>query len=446
VNARFLAALFEAWERARVRYVVLRNYERWPDDLGKDIDLVVHHDDLAGAAAEIAALAGRYGSHCVARHERGGHVTYRVVAADGDERALLLDVRADVGHRGFAYLPGRLVLAGRRRHAGFRVPAAGIERLALLLHCIINRREIRPSYAARLAVLPVDRDFRRVATALFGGRLAQALATAAPHQALGLRRRLVLARARRFPASATRWLGARTLGAADRVHAWIRPPGMLVVLLGPDGAGKTTVARLVCDGLARAGLRTAPVYLGSQRPLLPTRRLGQRLRRLPAGAPRPVKDVGRRLHLRGFFHILVDQWLRYAVQVRPHLVRGEIVVVDRYFYDLRTFPNPRASRPWAEAAVTRFAPRPALTFSLRADPALIAARKHELTVAETARQLGCYHALERWVDDFREVPADGDAGLLAARIRDDVVRRWAGAEPLESDASWPAHLSSHLAR
>jgi hypothetical protein len=159
-----------------------------------------------------------------------------------------------------------------------------------------------------------------------------------------------------------------------------------------------------------------------------------------------VKDVGRRLHFRGFVHILADQWLRYLVHLRPPLVRGEIVVVDRYFYDLRTFPNPRASRPWAEAAITRFAPQPTLTYSLCADPALIAARKRELTVAETARQLGCYQAVGRRVRDFREVPADGDASVLAARIRDDVLRRWAGAEPVQPDASWPAHLSSHPAR
>jgi hypothetical protein len=445
VNPGFLASLFATWERTGVRYVVLRNYERWPDDLGKDIDLLVHHDDLPDAAAGIAALADRERRHLVVRRKRSGHVTYRVLASEPNAPSLVLDVRTEVGRRGFVYLPGRLVLAGRRPRDGFHVPAPGIERLALLLHCIIDCADVRPAYAARLAALPTDRDFRRVAAALFGPRLAHALAERTPEQALTLRRPLLLARARRSPASAARWLAARTRAGGDRARSWLRPRGMLVALLGPDGAGKTTIARLVCEELTHMGLRAAPLYLGSQTPLLPTRRLGQRLRRPPPGTPRPVKDVGRRLHFRGFIHIFADLWLRYAVYLRPRLVRGDIVVVDRYFYDLRTFPNPLAGRTWAEAAITRFVPRPALTFSLCADAALIAERKHELTVAETARQLGCYRAVGRWVRDFREVPADGEASLLAARICDDVLRRWAGAEPLQPDASWPAHLSSHLA-
>jgi hypothetical protein len=67
-------------------------------------------------------------------------------------------------------------------------------------------------------------------------------------------------------------------------------------------------------------------------------------------------------------------------------------------------------------------PEPALGFSLQADPAKIAARKNELTVAETARQIECYRGLRQWVRNFHEVDADGDLPTVIAWMSAEVVR------------------------
>jgi len=213
----------------------------------------------------------------------------------------------------------------------------------------------------------------------------------------------------------------------DRLCAWLRPPGQLVVLVGPDGAGKTTHSELICRRFAASRVPVSTVYLGAQKPLLFTRRLSQKIRRrmTPPGTVKPPKDVNRRTRLRGLVHILADKWLRYVVHVRPHLVRGEIVVLDRYFYDLRTYPHPLVRRRWIEALVMRCIPEPAVTFSLRADPELITARKHELTVAETARQLECYRGLRRWARNFHEVPADGDLPQVVTAMAAEVLRIYA---------------------
>ena len=427
--SRFLGALFAAYYEESVRYAVLRNYERWPEHFGKDVDLVVDANDLALSHGIIRRLAADLGLSFTVRRKRSSHVTYYLVGTPGED-ALILDLRPDVVHHGLVYLPGTLVLASRRRHAdGFYVPSPALESLAILLHAVIDAGTVRPSYQERLAELGTGdpAEFLAAADAAVGpelaARLADCIESRAFERATALRGRLVRAASFRRPGTLLRWLGSRIGAAADRVCGWVRPSGHLVVLVGPDGSGKTTSAELLCQRFAATRIPVSAVYLGAQAPLLPTRRLSQQLRKRLSTGPKVkvVKDVTRRQRLRGLVHIMADKWLRYIVYVRPRLARGEVVVLDRYFYDLRTFPHPLVQRPWLETLVMRLIPEPALAFCLVADPALITARKNELTVAETERQIACYRGLSRWVRNFREMPADGDRTAVIDRMAELVL-------------------------
>jgi thymidylate kinase len=309
-----------------------------------------------------------------------------------------------------------------------------LESLAILLHCIMDKGYVRPSYHARLLALRTGdaAEFTRAAAAIVGTRIAKRLADALtcgqPEAALALRFAVLRARVRRQPGNVARYVGAKCGAAWDRLSGWVRPRGVLVVIVGPDGSGKTTLSNLVCERFAATHVPASPVYLGAQKPLLPTRKWSRQIRRRLGHTPkvRPVKDVDRRLRLRGLAHIMADKWLRYLVEVRPRLARGEVVVLDRYFYDLRTFPHPLVQTPWVEAIVMSLIPKPAIIFCLQADPALIAARKNELTVAETARQIELFRGLRRWVEDFHEVPADGDVKKVVDSITEHVMRLYAG--------------------
>jgi thymidylate kinase len=435
LTGRFLEALFAAYYEECVRYVVLRNYEQWPEHFGKDVDLVVHQNDLELSHAIVRRLAREMGLTWTVRRKRSGHVTYYLLPsrADGVEGGVLLDLRPDVVHHGFVYLPGELILGARHRLGRFYVPSPALESLAILLHCVIDVGSIRPSYRARLTELGTGdpAEFRAAAGTIVGPALADQLAGALEvgnlDLALGLRARLLRAIGWRNMEGAARWFTARSGAAWDRLRAVLRPPGQLVVLVGPDGCGKTTSAELVCARFAPTRVPVSAVYLGAQKPLLPTRKLSQKVRKRFAkpGSVKPVKDVDRRQRLRGLVHIMADKWLRYIVHVRPRLVRGEVVVLDRYFYDLRTYPHPLVRKRWLDALVMFLIPRPAVAFCLAAEPAVIAARKNELTTAETARQIECYRGLRRWLRNFHELPADGDRRTVVDNMTEHVLRAYA---------------------
>jgi dTMP kinase len=95
--------------------------------------------------------------------------------------------------------------------------------------------------------------------------------------------------------------------------------GRLVVFEGPEGAGKTTQLRLVCDWLA-----------AHQRPYTPVREpggtaLGNEIRHM-------VLEPGREMNARAEALLFMASRAELIAEVvKPALARGELVLADRFF-------------------------------------------------------------------------------------------------------------------
>jgi thymidylate kinase len=160
----------------------------------------------------------------------------------------------------------------------------------------------------------------------------------------------------------------------------IRRPGMTVAVLGPDGAGKSTLVRALSDDFV---LPARTMYLGLYG--------GARARQ---GRSLPGVALARQLSMT----------LGGAVAAAYHRRRGRLVILDRSGYDVLV-PSPTGrrgrKRRIRELLVGRFSARPDLVMILDA-PAEVLARR----TAEHSRE-----ALEQWRTGYRSLPERLPAGV-----------------------------------
>jgi thymidylate kinase len=306
-----------------------------------------------------------------------------------------------------------------------------MEGYALLLHAGLNKRALKPKYLARIAAIERDDPgaIERTAGSQLGPGLARRLASVRTERdLLALRADLERAIDRRHRGNAWRRPSFEIRSTARQVGMRVRPRGLFVSFVGPDGSGKSSTVELLAEFLDAQPdvLPVRRVYLGSGDPLLPTRKLTRRLHGVQesAGAARQVRDVAPR-RLRGALHVTADEIVRYWFQVRPRLAPHGLVLADRYAYDLFRVNNPMVRKGWFRRLATLMIPAPDLTFFLEGDPAAVAARKKELTVEETIRQQHAYRELASFVPNFRS---------LDLSVRDDAALRRVGVEILEAYA------------
>ncbi len=187
------------------------------------------------------------------------------------------------------------------------------------------------------------------------------------------------------------------------------------MVVGPDGVGKTSVARALIAG---HGGSTAYFHF------LPS--IWSPLVSAPPDVealPAVHKSGTAGWRVIGCFRLAnsaARAWLAYASRVLPAVRSGKLVVADRWIYGY--VAQPAALRfygpSWLAAAALRLLPRPNLVVNLSASPDVIRSRKQELTLPDIARELEAWSRLP----EPRTVTfaASEQPELIARRILDEL--------------------------
>lgn len=432
----FLTDLFLRIDRNDVRYCVLRNYGGLPEVVENDIDIFVHPSHVSTFRRILVGCAYAHG-FCLVKHPaRYGWEQFWFVSESSDV-SVEIDVLSNLYWKGATWISTENVLRGRRPFRQFFVPSEPAEAVILLLKDLIYGFKVRSKYREairRTLTKAPDAVHRCLADSVGREFAAQLLSRVdaedwdAIERSCRHLRRIILRRSVRRPMSMLvgllrfSWghLRAR-LGASH---------GFFVVLIGPDGSGKSTTAEALAEALQPL-FRTRDYYHGRFEILPRLKDIRDRLLRRDRRKTDAATDDGseppagslRFGRGRALIHVLyysLDFFLGHRIVSRSGAM-GHLIVFDRYFYDWYIQTQFGRAPAGLFHILRLFLPRPDLLVHLYNDPEVIHARKPELTVAEIeAQNQKCLQIVDL-VPRAVTVNTDSSVDQVIAQIREQML-------------------------
>ena len=187
---------------------------------------------------------------------------------------------------------------------------------------------------------------------------------------------------------------------------------MMLVFLGPDGSGKSSVIERVMVDLAPSFSAVRYMHL---RPKLG---LTVVLNGPPVVDPHAQVPRGLLTSLVKVVYFFFDYTFGYLLKVRPLLARSTFVVFDRYYHDMLVDPRRyRYGGPmWLARWVGSIIPGPDIFILLDAPPEILQARKKEVTFDETSRQRQAYLELVQGMKNGKVIDASQPLDKVVADV------------------------------
>jgi hypothetical protein len=179
---KFLAALFQAFDREGLMPCILRNYEEFPDrNLGGDVDFLICPSELSSAMRAICSIEDIRIIGCY-RHAMVVSIFVEGVASTPGDRSLLLDFYLSLSWRHLPYLEVRSVLQSaiprQADNLSFFVPSPAHEAITSLFSSLL------------LAGWPKEKYLPQVQR-IFAGERSEVIAALLPRFGLKAATRLV---------------------------------------------------------------------------------------------------------------------------------------------------------------------------------------------------------------------------------------------------------------
>jgi thymidylate kinase len=387
-----LTEWFAGMSATSTRYCVLRNYEQLPEQVGNDLDILIDHSCEDMATRLLYRLARKQGWTPLASIPYSSTVAHSFFNSENAALFTLhIDIVTDFRYWGMKCFSAEDVLIHRRRLRDFFIPSPNHEATLLALKDIIYLGSIRKSYQSRICQLLTVRKDADAILRLTRFRVA----------------------ARLFLLNVTNPIDFLTHVAKHFRRLYLRcmhPPGKFIVLVGPDGAGKSSVAKALLfhfNTLYRSSyyFHWLPPILGHfSTPIINT---------VSLPFVRKVGLLSRGLSLARLLKHFLHAVLSYYARVRPLLSRGSAVVGDRFIYNY--FLNPHSVNYHGGAsplnAAFRFLPKPDVLAVITAPADVILSRKQELSVSEIESHYNTIPSLKPfckqivWVDNSQTIEA-----------------------------------------
>lgn len=417
----FLSCLFSSLDINQVRYCVLHSWEELPQNLSSDLDIAVHPQDDRNLALAFRLLQKEGYTLVQVINYFVKAYCFRFLWFQGP---VINSVAVDVifeHQKGAPIVPSvEELVSGRRRHGLFWIPAPPAEFTYLLAKkALKGMAPARQTRRLRMLVRQLGRPTaERLAGQLFLGKVnIRVVEACARGRVDGV---LAQIKTQAWKASLVRnpleLIANLFSEALRRIRRWLQLTGLFVVVLGPDGAGKSTLIGHLVQAVGPAFNRHRVFHW---RPML----LWRRKTMCDTTRPHSLPQHGCWWSVARLFAHLLDYWFGYWLVIRPLLARAGFVLFDRYFDDVLIDPKRyRYGGPlWLARMLRPLIPKPDLILVLDATEEAVLSRKQEIDPAEVQRQRQLYARCIDRTSSTRVINATGSISQVTVEAVTTVI-------------------------
>jgi thymidylate kinase len=197
----------------------------------------------------------------------------------------------------------------------------------------------------------------------------------------------------------------------------LKPTGLFVAFIGPDGSGKSSVIENVLHDLLSAFRNTYPYHL---RPRIALKNVGLSE---PVKNPHDKAPRGQLTSLLKIFYYFVDYSLGYVLKIRPLITRSTLVLFDRYYHDILVDPKRfrYGGSTFLAQLIGKIIPKPNLWILLDSPPDVLQSRKKETSYEETSRQRKEYIKLSKQLKNCIVVDASPALNLVVVDVNKAIL-------------------------
>ena len=393
----YLTALFQRLNELDIQYCVLHSYDKLIQYATSDVDIAIDRRGIQAVDDILSEVAKDVGTKLIQKLHYDIPHCYQYILAYTDvaesPQFRVLDFHHDMHGVGCYRITTPVLLQNLRSYKNFYIPYSPTEAVYLMLKRIF-KYDLQPHHELYIQQLYQEnrQDVTALLTKYFGKHGAQELEEnictgnwEKNHQYIPKYQRCLRKIWNPWRVlQSFAWLSMRV------VKRFVYPTGLLVVLMGPDGSGKTCVGDALCKRMLGGFRRTTHIHW---RPglLPPLRGLLRKRNDVEEDYTQPhrAEPYGSFMSLLRFFYYAIDFILGYWLKIRILKVKSTLVVIDRYYYDyLVDARRYRLKLPqWLMRIMMKVVPKPDIVVYLHNTPENLYARKQELSIEELTRQV-----------------------------------------------------------
>lgn len=383
--------LFESFNSQNIDYVIIHSYQYLPDRFDSDIDTAINVPNIKDAIKLLDDSLAGTGWRVIQFWRHENYAADCVIS--NDEEFLQVDFCTHYERNGRVVMPVQELLKGKKKYKNFYVPKPQTEFTYILVKKILKKVFSEGSRVQLTALWKSMSEKEKQNTQISLKRFIEEeqitkilkCIETSQYDLIDLER-------------AHQQLKKKTSNFADNLHykffdikrkleRIVYPTGMFIVLLGVDGAGKTTIADSLKERYVTA-FRRIDHYHSRVRVLKDISQLKKDAKPVDASDPHGKKQKSGRLTSVVKFGYYFLDFLIGNVKITVAKIKSTLVLVERYYYDY-SIDKVRYNLNLSDGFLSffeHFILKPDVIFILTGNSKELLERKHEITIEEIDEQ------------------------------------------------------------